>query len=81
MILYSFIYFFFGRDVTFQVHVLSWSFQINICLSLVGNKYAFNVMQVKLLSSCSKRLQLHQVNERNDVYKNMWSCCSKWDGN
>lgn len=42
-------------------------------------KCAFNVMQVKLLSSCSRRLQLHKVNESNDVYKNMWSCCSKWD--
>lgn len=69
---------------TFQLHVFLRSFQINLRLSSLHGmrseiKCAFNVMQVKLLSSCSGRLQLHKVNESNDVYKNMWSCCSKWD--
>lgn len=63
-------------NFTFQVHVFSCSFQIAKWQE-VGDKYAFNVMQVKLLSACSRRLQLYKVNESNDVYKNMWSCCSK----
>lgn len=70
--------------LTFQLHVFLRSFQINLRLSSLHGmrseiKCAFNVMQVKLLSYCSGRLQLHKVNESNDVYKNMRSCCSKWD--
>lgn len=71
---------------TFQVYVFSCSFQKNrfpffAKWQAVGNEYAFNVTLVKLLRSCSRRLQLHKVNASNDVYKNMWSCCRKWDGN